>query len=50
MDPKVVSSGKGIAGAMTDNANFQKSVGILQNVPDYKKAVDSSHLIKYVKK
>lgn len=50
MDPKVVSSGKGIAGAMTDNANFQKSVGILQNVPDYKKAVDSSHLTKYVKK
>lgn len=49
MDPASIAAGKGIAGVMAENAAFQKSVGIIQNVPDYKQAIDSSHLVRYSK-
>ena len=47
MDPKTIAAGKGIAGIMQENAEFQKSVGIIQSVPDYKQAIDSTHLVRY---
>jgi len=47
MDPKTIAAGKGIAGIMQQNAEFQKSVGIIQSVPDYKQSIDSTHLVRY---
>lgn len=50
MAPAAVSSRKGIAGVMTENAEFQKRMGITQDVPDYTKAVDPTFLMKYTEK
>ncbi len=50
MDPRSIAAGKGIAGIMTENAEFQKAAGIIKAVPDYKQAIDSSHLVRYAKR
>jgi len=40
MSIQSVKAGTGLVAALTDNANFQKSRGIIDLVPDYKIAVD----------
>ena len=47
MDPASIAAGKGIAGIMQENAEFQKSVGIIQAVPNYRQVIDSTHLVRY---
>jgi taurine transport system substrate-binding protein len=50
MAPAMIAGRKGITGVMTDNANFQKESKVIQTVPDYTKAVDSTWLQAYTKK
>ena len=47
--PATIAAGKGIGGIMQENAALQKSVGIVQNVPDYKQAIDATYLVRYTK-
>ena len=47
MDPTVVAKGKGIAGMMQDNANFQVAQKIIQQNADYVKAIDTGPIVKY---
>ena len=49
MSVKVVAANKGMAGVLSDNADFQKGVGIIQSLPDFTKAVDPQPLEAYVR-
>jgi aliphatic sulfonates family ABC transporter substrate-binding protein len=48
MNPDVIDANKGIAGAMTENAQFQESFGIIESVPDYAEAVATKPLATYL--
>jgi aliphatic sulfonates family ABC transporter substrate-binding protein len=50
MSKEATAAGKGLAGVLTDNAKFQQTVGIIQSVPDFTKAVDPGPLALYLQK
>jgi aliphatic sulfonates family ABC transporter substrate-binding protein len=50
MSPKVIAAGKGLAGVLKDNADFQKTAKIIQAVPDFTKAIDPAPLARFLEK
>jgi ABC-type nitrate/sulfonate/bicarbonate transport system substrate-binding protein len=50
MSVQTTAAGKGLAGVLADNAKFQESAKIIQNLPDFTKSVDPQPLANYARR
>jgi len=46
--PDVIAANAGLAGVLSENAKFQMTFGIVKSVPDFTRAIDPSHVVRYV--
>jgi taurine transport system substrate-binding protein len=49
MSVEATAAGKGLAGVLADNAQFQKAANIIQDLPDFTRGVDPEPLAAYVR-
>jgi aliphatic sulfonates family ABC transporter substrate-binding protein len=49
MSVEATAAGKGLAGVLADNAQFQKDANIIQDLPDFTRGVDPEPLAAYVR-
>jgi aliphatic sulfonates family ABC transporter substrate-binding protein len=49
MNPQAIESGKGLIAVLNKLANFQYQVSAIKRVPDFKAAIDTKPLARYVK-
>jgi taurine transport system substrate-binding protein len=50
MSVQATAAGKGLAGVLAENAQFQKDANIIQQLPDFTRGVDPEPLAAYVKR